>query len=575
MNSRIRRSRTGPVQHSRRRRLAVGAALLVAASSVLAMGPSQAVHDEGFVLEGNINGTGIDWEDLYDVTGTPTVTTPLAPADLPGDVTAAAFAKDWVLPDTSGYATGSKDELPISLAGGGDWQCKTPNNLGSKFDLVNAYAAAVVPTTGADTGDLIVYFGSEVSAPEGNRNMGVWLLQDGNVNCSGAGNTDFSGSHVDGDVFVVAAFTGGGNTANIDVYEWVDATPDDNDADVGGSLVLKQGFANVTCPSTGGSDDACAITNTDGDKNPNEVGFEVNPPWDAPDKDGGNLNEAQFMEGGVNLSDLGVSGCFPTFLANSRSSQIPGATLHDFARSSFQQCGAGIATTPSASSIVLGGSITDLATVSITGENAPAPTGDVTFYVCGPSADLASCDPADGTQVGAVKSLADATQSGSDYSVTSDAFTPTAAGDYCFAASWPGDSTYNDGPYVDGSSVECFTVLALQPTIGTAQSFYPNDSATVTVAAGAGDLTGSVRFRLYQDSTTCAGTAIIDEAVALPADAGLSETVATNNTTVAVSASATLSWRVEFTSTNAGILDVTSACNVESSTLTIDNDTTD
>ena len=25
--------------------------------------------------------------------------------------------------------------------------------------------------------------------------------------------------------------------------------------------------------------------------------------WDAPDKDGGNFNEAQFMEGGVNLSD--------------------------------------------------------------------------------------------------------------------------------------------------------------------------------------------------------------------------------------------------------------------------------
>jgi hypothetical protein len=549
-----------------------GAALALATSSILAMAPTQAVHDEGFALQGNLFGTGIDWEDLFDVTGTPTVTTPKA--SLPGAFTAAAFAKDWELPDTTGYATGTKDELPISLPGGGDWQCKTPNNLGDKFDLVNAYAAALVPTTGDDTGDLIVYFGSEVSAPEGNRNMGVWLLQDPTVACSGVGNTDFSGSHVDGDVFVVAAFTGGGGTANIDVYEWVDSTPGDDDADVGGSLVLKQGFTNVTCPASGAGDDACAIANTDGDKDANEAAFEVNPPWDAPDKDGGNLNEAQFMEGGVNLSDLGVSGCFPTFLANSRSSQIPGATLHDFARSSFEQCGATFATEPSSTSIILGNSITDTATVTVSGANPPAPTGNVTFYVCGPSDGLSSCDPANGTPVGAVKDLANATQSGFEYSIESDPFTPTEPGDYCFAASWPGDSVYDDGPYVDGSTVECFTVIALQPLIETAQSYYPNDSATITVAAGAGDLTGSVRFRLYANSTTCSGTAIIDQTVQLPAGAGQSETVSTTNTSVAVSTSATLSWLVEFTSTNTGILNVTSACNVESTTLGIDNDTT-
>jgi hypothetical protein len=560
--------------NSRRRRL-TGAAALMVAASMLALGPSQAVHDEGFALQGNLFGTGIDWEDLFDVAGSPTVTTPKA--TLPANFTAASFAKDWVLPDSTGYATGSKDTLPISLAGGGDWQCKTPNNLGSKFDLVNAYAAAYIPTTGDDAGDLIVYFGSEVSAPEGNRNMGVWLLQDPAVSCSGAGNTDFSGSHVDGDVFVVSAFTNGGNTANIDVYEWVDSSPGDDDADVGGSLVLKQGFTNAKCPINSDppltDDRACAIANTDGDKDTDETAFEVNPPWDAPDKDGGNLNEAQFMEGGVNLSELGLSGCFPTFLANSRSSQIPGATLHDFARSSFEQCGAGIATVPSSSSIVLGGSLTDTATVTVSGANPPAPTGNVTFYVCGPSAGLSSCVPANGTQVGAAKNLAGATQSGNAYSVTSDQFTPTTAGDYCFAASWPGDSTYNDGPYVDGSSVECFTVVALQPTISTAQSFYPNDSATVTVASGAGELTGSVRFRLYQDAA-CAGTAILDQSVALPAGAGLSKTVSTSNTTVAVSTSTTLSWLVQFTSTNNGILNVTSACNVESTTLSIDNDTT-
>lgn len=555
---------------ARRHRLLAVAGLIALAPLLLAPLPSQAVHDEGFALQGNLFGTGTDWEDLFDVTGTPTTTTPKDP--LPAGFTAAAFAKDFVLPDTTGYATGSKDTLPVSVAGsGGDWQCKTPNNLGGKFDLVNAYAGSFIPATGPDAGDLIVYFASEVSAPEGNRNMGVWLLQDPDVSCSGVGNTDFSGNHMDGDVFVVSAFTNGGAAANIDVYEWVDSTPADGDADVGGSLVLKAGFADVLCGSPDATTDlACAIANTDGDKT-EEAAFEVNPPWDAPDKDGGNLNEAQFLEGGVNLTELGVEGCFPTFLANSRSSQETGSTLHDFARASFQQCDATLQTTPSATSIVLGASLTDFATVSVTGPNPPAPTGLVTFSVCGPTPGISSCDPADGTPVGAAKDLANATVSGNDYTVESDAFTPTVAGDYCFAASWPGDDVY-DGPLVDGSTRECFTVISLQSAIVTAQSWIPNDSATITVAAGAGDLAGSVTFELF-DTSTCTGTALYSEGPLNVADGtgtGLSRTLETNNTTVAVSTSTTVYWKVTFTSTNSGIVGVTSNC-TENTQLIINN----
>ena len=124
MKLRIYRPGTTP----RRRYFYAVATLALATTSVLAMGPSQAVHDEGFALQGNLFGTGIDWEDLFDVTGSPTVTTPKA--SLPGAFTAAAFAKDWVLPDTTGYATGSKDELPISLPGGGDWQCQDAQQPG-------------------------------------------------------------------------------------------------------------------------------------------------------------------------------------------------------------------------------------------------------------------------------------------------------------------------------------------------------------------------------------------------------------------------------------------------------------
>lgn len=323
-------------------------ALAAAVSIGLTVGPAQAVHNEGFELDRDVeNDTGntdIDWVDLFTVTGTdPTVTTPKTGVNLPAPFLVASFQKDWVLPEESGYATGTKDTLPISAASG-DWQCKTPNNLGDKFDLLNAYAAAASPATGSSAGDLIVYFGSEVSAPEGNRNMGLWLLKDQNVACQGSGNTDFSGSHTDGDVFIVSAFTGGGSTANIDVYEWNDTSPGDNDADSGGKLEKKAGFTGVTCPPPGTplggtpADAACAIANSDGDKDTDELEFELNTPWDALDKDGGNIGEAQFLEGAVNLTDLGLGGCFATFLANSRSSQETTSTLHDFARGSFNTC---------------------------------------------------------------------------------------------------------------------------------------------------------------------------------------------------------------------------------------------
>jgi len=476
------------------------------------------------------------------VTGSPTVTTPIDP--LPTGFTAAAFAKDWVLPDSTGYATGSKDELPISIDGSGsDWQCKTPNNLGDKFDLLNAYAASFIPSSGPDAGDLIVYFGSEVSAPEGNRNMGVWLLQDPDVDCSGLGNTSFSGSHVDGDVFVVAAFTNGGAVANIDVYEWTDFTPLDNDADVGGSLVKKAGFTDVLCTTTTDpADDACAVANTDGDKNPNEAFWEVNPPWDAPDKDGGNINEAEFMEGGVNLSDLGLTGCFPTFMANSRSSQIPGSTLHDFALSKFEECGASLVTTPSTSSIILGqGSVTDTATITVSGPNPLAPTGIVSFYLCGPTPGITTC-PTTGTTFD-TKDLVGATKVGNEYSVTSAAFTPTAAGDYCFSASWPGDVVYTGGPFSDTSATECFTVTTIATSLTSAQSYIPNDTVTVS-AQDLSNPPGTVTFELYTGDNCGATSGSLLGTFTDTVTAG-DNTASTNNTTISTTA-ANVSWKVKF-----------------------------
>ena len=46
----------------------------------------------------------------------------------------------------------------------------------------------------------------------------------------------------------------------------------------------------------------------------------------------------EFLEEGVNLTSLGLGGCFSNFIAETRSSQSPTATLSDFVIGSFNTC---------------------------------------------------------------------------------------------------------------------------------------------------------------------------------------------------------------------------------------------
>ncbi len=368
-------------RRAHRRSLKGMAVTLALMASVVAFGiPASAVHDDGFALQGDVDHASlIDWVDLFDVAGG--VAT--KKAALPAGFIQASFSADHIEPDPSAYATGSKDIYKIGdgidgnpATGNSGWQCKESNNIGSKFNLVNAYAAAFRNAAN----QLIVTFGSEITSPNGNRNAGVWLLQDQNVGCtpSGGGGTNFAGVHKDGDVFIVSAFTGGGDTSNVTVYKWVG-----NEAT--GSLVLsfstgELNDAECDNPAINDapiSDKACAIVNK---------AAEVNPPWNAPDADGGDLNVNEFYEGAVNLTALGLPECFANVLANSRSSQEPGSTLHDFAAGSFQTCNPSTtmlntAATASPSTVVAGQSTTltfyekndgdvPLTNVSVTTDNA-------------------------------------------------------------------------------------------------------------------------------------------------------------------------------------------------------------
>jgi hypothetical protein len=162
----------------------------------------------------------------------------------------------------------------------------------------------------------------------------------------------------------------------------------------------------------------------------------------------------------------------------------------------------------------------------------------------------------------------------------SSGFTPDTPGDYTWQASYSSDlpntlgTSHNDDCDVTAEHV---TVLQLNPAITTAQEFVPNDSATITVDSGAGDLAGSVVFKLFVDDADCSETPAYTSGsidIATGTGSELSRTVMSANTTAYDVNGTTFHWVVEYTSTNSAHTDVTSACGVEHSSITIDNDAT-
>ena len=152
------------------------------------------------------------------------------------------------------------------------------------------------------------------------------------------------------------------------------------------------------------------------------------------------------------------------------------------------------ATTPASSSIVLGNSDTDSATV--TGSQSPDPTGSVAFYECGPTPTPTPCTSASWTVFDneALDGI-----SNPSTAVNSVPFTPTSAGYWCFAGVYSGDSNY--GTSADSTTDECFDVTqagsttATTPTNSTIVLGNTNtDGATVTGAVSGVDPTGSVKF---------------------------------------------------------------------------------
>ena len=212
-------------------------------------------------------------------------------------------------------------------------------------------------------------------------------------------------------------------------------------------------------------------------------------------------------------------------------------------------------------SITLTQSIRDRAVVTGTAAGGD-PTGDVTFFVCGPIAS-GTC-ASGGTQVGAAKALvSDGNPATFTSSATSDPFTPGAVGRYCFRGEYGGSTIYNASS--DSGENECFVVTDTT-SITSAQTWLPNDSATLTSTNGA-PLSGSLSFTLYS-GLTCSGTVLRAAETFALSNASSPVTRSTTNSTVSVSVTSDVSWGVVFTSSDPNIA---SSSKCETTSLTITN----
>lgn len=331
-----------------------------------------------FELEGNTlagAAPGDDWSLLYNG-GANDGGSPFAFTGIQVDINP--------LTDTVFFQGGSKDIYDVN-----NWKY-TLKTTPDKNDITNAYAAAYnvaadvcenasgaavlcsQPHVGNPVhkaGDMVVYFGLDRFANDGDAFAGFWFFQ-GEVTQE---NGDFVGNHVamrlnpdwqagdpieekflPGDMFVIVNYPQGtGSQPVIKAFQW---DPDDVDGDknidpdeianynpakppkqVQGPLDLVASQTQAKCDGAGGKL-ACAITNA--------VDLANEPDWPYVSKDGGpdNLPKESFFEGGINVTRLlGSTPCFASFLAETRSSTSQTAQLKDFVFGAFPVCGIEVA----------------------------------------------------------------------------------------------------------------------------------------------------------------------------------------------------------------------------------------
>jgi len=491
-------------------------------------GTAAAAHSGGedVSLLATSSNTGDDWADVYASVNADANDTGDDDKCLALGAVECAFTADPQVPtDTSIFTTGgSKDDLDVP-----NWRWTT-GSVPDADEILDGYAAKYVDSA---TDDQILYFGADRYATNGSKDFGFWFFRNPIVKND---NGTFTGEHVGteadpGDILVLGTFTQGGAATNIRVFRWVGTG---GNATANGTVQGPDATLGDCVPGSSG-DEGCGTVNNST--------IEVPWPYLAKGEDAVNglkeIPSGGFVEGGINLTLLGLEGCFSSFVAETRSSPSVDAQLKDFILGNFEACGATMVTHPGDAagdlmtdsgegtalpdvSIGTGAvNVTDRADFAVTGTSTW--DGTLKFFLCGPIDDPATCDTG-GVPIGGTIAVDETTT----VPYASDPATVTEVGRYCWRAVLDVDIA-NVPDAVDSSTSECFEVLPVPTSlttqasaavdIGNAISDVASLSGTATQpgtngpnatypsinATDGADADGTITFDLYgPDDATCA-----------------------------------------------------------------------
>jgi hypothetical protein len=412
--------------------------------------------------------------------------------------------------------TSSKDYDVIT-----SWQWRD-SSVPEADELDDGFAAKYV--SGADQN---LYFGADRAATNGAKDAGFWFFHKSVTPVPGVGSADgtFIGEHTapdpgdngvfcfgsedfplgsstpncapydaddtGGDVLILTTFTEGGDTVTVRLFEWVGPG--------GSSASLKQIDAFGDCVPGATGQEVCATVNNTTVESPWPYDGKQQPVHDQ-------IGSGGLLEGGLNLTDLGLEGCFSSFMATTRSAPSVTADPKDFILGNFEACDTEVTTTPAdgtgtalvdsdedeAPDVAIGvGSagvdVTDQALVDVKGIDDWEGTLD--FFLCGPIAS-GTCD-AGGVKIGDTLDI-----SGADpQPFVSESANLTSVGRYCWRGEFTSE-TEGVPDAVDASEGECFEVTPVTPLLST------------TSVDAEGDPVGTVDFgeALY-DEASLSGTA--------------------------------------------------------------------
>src|SRR5438552_9284042 len=162
--------------------------------------------DAVFEIEGNAvddSGPGLpaDWNDL-NIDPIPLGTSGSVGGSPAGSVAWTFVSDPAIRTDLIYTGGGSRDFNAI-----GDWGQVARGTGPAKDDVEHAFAAKYI--NGVD-GDAILVFGGDRPTASGDANIGFWFFQ--NAVAPNLATGGFTGSHKNGDVVVLSAFSGGGGS---------------------------------------------------------------------------------------------------------------------------------------------------------------------------------------------------------------------------------------------------------------------------------------------------------------------------------------------------------------------------